>query len=103
MLNGNSQSENIEHDRFLSIVTDYVKTCENVTQTNVEAYEKTLSSIVYLLAAILISNADEASSSVTLTEGFQLQFESDITMGAGLGSSASFGVCVAGAFYFYSK
>lgn len=98
-----SQPDNIEHDQFLSIVTDYVKTCENVTQTNVEAYEKTLSSIIYLLAAILISHAEGASSNVTLTEGFELLFESDITMGAGLGSSASFGVCVAGAFYFYSK
>lgn len=103
MLMERSQPDKIEHDQFLSIVTDYVKTCENVTQTNVEAYEKTLSSIIYLLAAILISNAEGASSNVTLTEGFELFFESDITMGAGLGSSASFGVCVAGAFYFYSK
>lgn len=58
---------------------------------------KTLLAIAYLLTGILIQNrCDEVK------HGFAVTFKSGITLGAGLGSSASFAVCLSAAFYFYA-
>lgn len=94
--------QDIDHDAYLLNVTDFVKARkEDVHEADSEACEKTLSAIVYLLSAILLANSEDGSCP-KLAEGFVLDFKSDITMGAGLGSSASFGVCTAGTFYFYA-
>lgn len=94
--------QDIDHDAYLLNVNEFVKTHkEDVNIVNSEACEKTLSAIVYLLTAILVANSEDGSCPA-ITEGFVLDFKSDITMGAGLGSSASFAVCIAGTFYFYT-
>lgn len=59
--------------------------------------DKTIFSVFYLLTGILVSNR-----CVELKYGFTLTMKSGLTMGAGLGSSASFGVCLAGIFHFYA-
>lgn len=95
--------QDIDHDAYLLNVSEFVQTNKkDAIIVSSEAYEKTLSAIVYLLSAILLANSEDGSCP-ELTEGFVLDFESDITMGAGLGSSASFAVCTAGTFYFYTK
>lgn len=91
----------IDHDKYLRDVHAFVNTCANLETDNVDAYEKSISSVIYLLAAIAIDNY--GATNAEFNEGFVLSFKSDITMGAGLGSSASYAVCLAGAFYFLTK
>lgn len=100
VLAGESLPENIDHDRFLRDVRAFVNTC-NVGANNLESYRKAISAIIYLLTVITVENSN--GGNVLLAKGFTLNFESKITMGAGLGSSASYGVCLAGAFHFLTK
>ena len=83
-----------KHDEFLSNINSFVDNCF----TEQSKHKKSMLSVFYLLTGILIENHCEE-----LKYGFQLTFKSGITMGAGLGSSASFGVCVAAVFSFYSR
>lgn len=90
------------HDIILDMVNESVKQIESMWTKNLanvdrEHIEKTLSAILYLLVA---SAVDEASSADFLRElpGFTLDFKSNITIGSGLGSSASFAVCLAATF-----
>lgn len=92
-----TQFQQIEsHDAFLQIVKTFVQL--NVPALDDSNLEKTLDAIVYLLTAIELSEDPTRQ----LSSGFALTFKSQITTGAGLGSSASFAVCLAAAFYAYT-
>lgn len=57
-----------------------------------------LSSVFYLLVGILIDQKIDV-----VPKSFELRSETEMGIGAGIGSSASFGVCLAGIFYYFSK
>ncbi|CAD7079746.1 unnamed protein product [Hermetia illucens] len=59
---------------------------------------KGLTSTLYLLCGILSQNKIKSIST-----GFSIKITSELSVGAGLGSSASFGVCLSAAFITYSK
>lgn len=86
----------IDHDRFLADVRIFVD--GQCSGEHEERFHQARYSALYLLTGALLAVKCE-----TLSYGFQLELKSGLTMGAGLGSSASFGVCLATAFYFYSK
>lgn len=84
------------HDTFLQVVKDFVRA--NVPGPEDGNLEKTLCAIIYLLIAI--ESSEESNGQ--LKSGLSLNFKSEITIGSGLGSSASFAVCLAATFYTYS-
>ncbi|XP_017145858.2 mevalonate kinase [Drosophila miranda] len=57
-------------------------------------------SIYYLLAGAILSSPKDPK--LTLQTGFQVQVETELNVGAGLGSSASFGAALAAAFLILS-
>lgn len=83
------------HDAFLEDVKHFVQT--NVSKVD-DNLEKTLCAFVYLLIAIESSSEPKCR----LESGFSLNFKSNINIASGLGSSASFAVCLAATFYTYS-
>uniref|UniRef100_A0A1B0CYD0 Mevalonate kinase n=1 Tax=Phlebotomus papatasi TaxID=29031 RepID=A0A1B0CYD0_PHLPP len=89
--------ESINHGVFLGEVQQFVR--ENVTgisKNDLDTRElNSLSATVYLLVGILIEGQTE-----NLQKGFTINLKTEMSVGAGLGSSASFGVCLAAAFYF---
>lgn len=88
-----------KHDDFLGTITQFIETNLLSSSNNepLESHRKTVLAIVYLLTGILIQNRCGE-----VKHGFSLTFKSGITLGAGLGSSASFAVCLSAAFYFYA-
>lgn len=88
--------DDIDHVRFLAEIQAFVD--GQCTGEHEERFHQARYSAFYLLTGALLSAKCEQ-----LAHGFQLELKSGLTMGAGLGSSASFGVCLATAFYFYSK
>lgn len=89
---------NLNHNDFLEIIKNFVLNTKFHENFNVLDHANTLTAMFYLLCGIFISN--ECSK---IQDGFIVSMNSGITTGAGLGSSASYGVCLAGAFYFYAK
>lgn len=87
----------IDHEDFLAKVKSFVEENVRGVLTGSEGFEKARCAVVYLLTGILIS-----SGCSELKHGFVIGLKTGLTMGAGLGSSASFGVCLAAAFLFYS-
>lgn len=83
------------HDAFLEVVKSFVRTNVPAVDGNLE---KTLSAILYLL--IVIESCGESKR--RLESGILLKFKSEISIGSGLGSSASFAVCLAATFHTYS-
>lgn len=83
------------HDAYLNVVRNFVHT--NVPEANGGNLEKALCAIIYLLIAIESSGEPKP----VLKTGIALDFKSGIKIGAGLGSSASYAVCLATAFYSY--
>lgn len=63
---------------------------------------KIMSGIVYLLVALEANYAGTKGDDAILKRGFTIEFTSQIPIGAGLGSSAAFAVCVAAIFYTYA-
>ncbi|KAJ6649842.1 Mevalonate kinase ERG12 [Pseudolycoriella hygida] len=90
--------KNLNHNEFLDKIKNFVLNTKFFENFNVADHVNTLSALFYLLSGILISNDIHK-----LTGGFIVSMKSGITTGAGLGSSASYGVCLAGSFYFYTK
>lgn len=94
---GLSLPENIDHEGFLKKIQNFVDKNVSGATFDSEKFIKARYAVFYLLTGILAdSGCDE------LKYGFVLKLKSGITMGAGLGSSASFGVCLASVFYFYA-
>lgn len=93
-----------KHDDYLCIVNEFVEKntrLDNLNDNQKPVVLQAASSIVYLLSALEIANAN--GSAPILSKGLSLNFKSEIPPGAGLGSSSSFGICVAAAFYIYAK
>lgn len=94
--------DGLRHEDYLTEVNQFVKKAAFEGKSDLSPnYEKTVSAVVYLFAALLSNNTPDGSEP-ELSKGLTLDFKSSITMGSGLGSSASFAVCVAGAFYVYA-
>lgn len=89
---------NLNHSDFLDTIKTFVLNTKFHANFNVLDHSNTLSALFYLLCGILISN-----ECTEMHDGFIISMKSGITTGAGLGSSASYGVCLAGSFYFYAK
>lgn len=87
----------INHEDFLAKVKSFVDENVRGVLTGSEGFEKARCAVVYLLTGILID-----SGCSELKHGFVIGLKTGLTMGAGLGSSASFGVCLATTFLFYS-
>lgn len=93
------------HDAFLAMVQQFVQ--ENTRLDGISDEQKSMmhrimSSIFYLLAALESNYAASNGIEPILKKGFIIEVKSQIPIGAGLGSSAAFGVCVAAIFYTYS-
>lgn len=93
------------HDEYLKIIEAFVR--ENTHFENINANQKNVvfkasTAIVYLFSALEINGAKSTNSIPKLHKGITLNFKSEIPTGAGLGSSASYGVCIAVTFYLYS-
>lgn len=102
VLAGKTSPEDIDHDQFLRDVNEFVLSCGTTDESKyAETYLVSISAVVYLMTAISI--IDSNGENVAFTDGFQLKLKSEVPMGAGLGSSASYGVCLAGAFHFLTK
>lgn len=86
----------IDHERFLGEIQAFVD--GQCSGEHEERFHKARYAAFYLLTGALV-----AAKCEQLNYGFEMEFKSGLTMGAGLGSSASFAVCLATAFYFYSK
>ncbi|KAG4072382.1 hypothetical protein HA402_004314 [Bradysia odoriphaga] len=89
---------NLNHNDFLDTIKKFVLNTTFHVDFNASDHINTLSALFYILCGILISNKCSK-----INEGFEITMKSGITTGAGLGSSASYGVCLAGCFYFYAK
>lgn len=93
------------HDRFLTLIQEFV---HEYTKLNGMCNEqksmlhKIMSGILYLLVALELNHAGSNGTQAALKRGFTISFKSQIPIGAGLGSSAVFGVCVAAIFYIYT-
>lgn len=88
--------EDINHDEWFDSVKSFVSSHNNEVME--EKHLNGLSSVFYLAVGILID-----SKITKISNGFDLDSETEMGIGAGIGSSASFGVCLAGVFYKFSK
>lgn len=88
------------HDTYLETIKTFLAQNLKVSVDENQKYifENSLTAIIYLMAAIEMSKSPQPR----FTNGFILQFTSEITAGAGLGSSAAYAVCLAAAFHTYS-
>lgn len=89
----NELPKSLDHEQFYGAIKKFVDEQSDSTPSQC----KTLYATFYVLTGTLISNG-----CTELKHGFTLTMKSGLTMGAGLGSSASFGVCLAGVFHFYA-
>lgn len=93
------------HDEFLAIVQHFVQEnteLDGISDERKSIMQKIMTGIVYLLAALEINYAAAKGIESTLKKGFNIEFVSQIPIGAGLGSSAAFAVCVAAVFHVYA-
>lgn len=93
-----------EHDAFLSLVQRFVREntrINGISDEDLTLIHKIMTGILYLLTALQTSYASSNDTQPIIKKGFSIEFKSQIPIGAGLGSSAAFGVCVAAAFYAY--
>lgn len=93
----------VPHELFVALIGEFLEAgdrCPRVAGNGADddEFRRTCLAAVYLLAGALCS-----SGGSELRYGFVLRFRSGLAKGAGLGSSASFGVCLATAFHFYAK
>lgn len=94
------------HDEYLKIIDAFVTQenthFENINESQKSSIFKASTAILYLFSALEINSAKSINSIPKLHKGITLNFKSEIPAGAGLGSSASYGVCIAATFYLYS-
>lgn len=93
------------HAEYLASVRQFVQTKTDFGAMNdneKSIVEKAVTAVLYLLTALETHYAAYYYIEPQLKCGFTLDFQSQIPTGAGLGSSAAYGVCVAGVFYVYT-
>lgn len=93
------------HERFLATVQQFVQEntqLDGISDERKSIMHKIMTGIVYLLAALEINYAASNGMESALKRGFNIEFKSQIPIGAGLGSSAAFAVCVAATFHVYA-
>lgn len=95
-----------QHDDYLVAIQQFVqentKLDDGATDEQKSTLQKIMTAIVYLLSALETSYAVANGAEPILKKGLSIEFKSQIPIGAGLGSSAAFAVCVASAFYVYT-
>lgn len=93
------------HDDFLALVQQFVcdhTKLKDITDEKLELIQKIMTGVVYLFTAVYLSQSGSSNLEPSLKNGFTIQFKSEIPIGAGLGSSAAFAVCISAAFYMYT-
>lgn len=93
------------HDEFLALVQQFVREnthFDSISDEQLTLIRKIMTGVVYLLTALQTSSVDSNGIEPVLKRGFTIEFKSQIPIGAGLGSSAVFAVCVSAAFYIYT-
>lgn len=85
---------NFDHQQLLDSIKAHLKTLSNYDDVKLN----TLSSTIYLMIGIFNEN-----NLTKLRTGFNIELTSDMTVGAGLGSSASFAICLSAAFYTFCQ
>lgn len=93
-LNNVESPHQIDHQKFydeikLFVTKKHTKLDDNILNGFV--------AVLYLMVGIL-----NAKNQKEVVKGFKIEIKSEMSIGAGLGSSASFGVCLAAAFTFYT-
>lgn len=84
--------KDLDHDAFCALVNSFVS--EQFQSKELSPRERnSIVSFVYLLVGIKIQAKADGK-----TPAFHVTLDTAMSIGAGLGSSASFGVCLAGAF-----
>lgn len=93
------------HDDFLALVQQFVRDntqSNDITDEKLELIYKIMTGVVYLFTAVYLSQVASNGLESSIKKGFTVQFKSEIPIGAGLGSSAAFAVCISAAFYMYT-
>lgn len=92
--------DRIPHADFVRVIETFLPAAATAADSDGPSAEfrRTCVAALYLLAGALC-----AAGAERLAYGFRVRFESGLPKGAGLGSSAAFGVCVAAAAHFYAK
>lgn len=93
------------HDEFLALIQEFVHEntqLNEITDERRKLMHKIMTAIIYLFTALQINHAKSNGLEPTVQRGFTIEFKSGIPMGAGLGSSAAFAVCISAAFYIYT-
>lgn len=94
-----------EHDEYLEMVQQFVLTntqLDGISDEQKSIMNKVMTDIIYLLVALETNHALSNGIETTLKKGLLIDVKTQIPIGAGLGSSAAFGVCVAAIFYIYT-
>lgn len=95
-----------QHDDYLVAIQQFVQENTNLDDSTTDEQksmlQKIMTAIVYLLTALETSYAAANGMEPILKKGLSFEIKSQIPIGAGLGSSAAFAVCVASAFYVYT-
>lgn len=84
-----------DHDAFLALVQEFVlknTQLDGISDEQKSMMHKIMTGIVYLLAALETNYAALNGIEPALNKGLVIEFKSQIPIGAGLGSSAAFGV-----------
>uniref|UniRef100_A0A1L8DZ74 Mevalonate kinase n=1 Tax=Nyssomyia neivai TaxID=330878 RepID=A0A1L8DZ74_9DIPT len=92
--------EGLNHDVFLEEVKNFVQ--ETVKEGGKDFLDSiklnSLSAVFYLLLGIFIEGQIRS-----VRKGIKIDLKTEMSVGAGLGSSASFGVCLAATFYLLAR
>lgn len=94
-----------EHDNYLEMVQQFVLTntqLDGISDEQKSIINKVMTDIIYLLVALETNYALTNGIETSLKKGLLIDVKTQIPIGAGLGSSAAFGVCVAAIFYIYT-
>lgn len=93
------------HDDFLALVQQFVyenTKFNDINDDQLKLIHKIMTGIIYLFTALYLNHVGSNNLAPSLRKGFTIQLKSEIPIGAGLGSSAAFAVCISAAFYLYT-
>lgn len=93
------------HDDFLALVQQFVyenTKLNDITDDQLKIIHRSMTGIIYLFTALYLNHVGSNNLEPSLKKGFTIQLKSEIPIGAGLGSSAAFAVCISAAFYLFT-